>query len=1095
MKKIMRKVLAVCLAFAMVLTLVNVPGAQAQAAVKKPTKITLKSTYKTVDIGGNVTVSVKSVKPANASKSVTYKSSNTKVATVTSKGVVTGKKAGKVTITATSKASSKVKATLKLTVKDIRPTSVTVNKSSVTGYMGSAASIKASVKPANSNQKVSYSSSDKTVATVDSKGTISLLSQGEATVTVKTAQKNSKGKSVTKSVKVTVADRANDASIDWQFMTAEQVFAMQDAGKDVIVLDIRPSVIEGENGNLGYSEGHIKGSLWVPSWPVDSLDKQNALLTYQVQEALGADNAPIVVVCRSGAGGAKRAISVLKDLGGIDVTRLYILTGGGTELLKNYSQKLEKGTASFEGEYVISATQLKEKMDAGEALKIVDTRGIDDKTTTVKGATTMIWQQISRTPVTDGTVPGEAGFARTIGAADMSTTLSKLGLGYSDQIILVSDGHTTGGWGDDGRVLWQLLQCGYTSVKMLNGGVSAMKAECGDAYLQTGADKPVEKTVTVKAVDQETHSVSTETLLGWYQNKEAMKVVDVRANAEYNGATLYGETSGGHLKDALHIRFTDLFKAGGTLKSVAELTAMFEEAGLSKTDKIVTYCTGGIRSAYMQLVLQMCGFTNSFNYAESAYRWCNTASAGTAEYFTTESATRWELLSYASDNNDNTVLIDARLSDVYSGWAVDGNKVGGHIKDAANVSAQWLTCSYSSNAKENKTREESIQKELEAQNLTADKNYIVYDTNGKDAVKVAEYLAEQGFKSVRTYNAKSLIESGEVELSSYANYDLWVPAEVVKNISDHIVKLTDLSQQAKQIVNGQDIVLLDVSWGTTKESGYLDGHVPGAVHVNTDDFETPTVYIDEKPEDYKWEWRLNSDEKLLKLAADTGITKESCVIITGYEPMATTRMAIILKYLGCNNVHVMSEALVGWDAQGYAYQKENVAAKSVAGFGVDAPQNPDLIDTIAEAKQNIGTAQYQLIDTRTIEEWNGTSTGYGYHDLAGRLEGTIHSPSGIGYSSSMYYYRNPDMSMRSQAALESMWKAQGIDTGKHMAFFCGSGWRAAEETWDAMVLGYTDVSLYSDGWIGWSNEGNPYIDKDGKTVRYDRTTNSVVAVQ
>ena len=43
---------------------------------------------------------------------------------------------------------------------------------------------------------------------------------------------------------------------------------------------------------------------------------------------------------------------------------------------------------------------------------------------------------------------------------------------------------------------------------------------------------------------------------------------------------------------------------------------------------------------------------------------------------------------------------------------------------------------------------------------------------------------------------------------------------------------------------------------------------------------------------------------------------------------------------------------------------------------------------------------------------------------------------------------------------------------------CGSGWRAAEVLWDAQVMGLTDVSLYSDGWIAWSNEGNPYITGD-----------------
>ncbi len=1084
MKSFTRRFLAVLMSLAMVLTLVNVPVVQSQAATKKPTKITLKSTYKTVDIGGKVTVAVKSVKPSNASKSVTYKSSNTKVATVSTKGVVTGKKKGTVTITATSKATSKVKATIKLTVKDIKPTAVTVSKTKIEGFLGDTAVIKASVKPANASQKVSFVSGDKKVATVDSNGKVTLNSVAETAIQVKASEKSSKGATVAKTVNVTVNDRAN-ASIDWQSMTIDQVFAMIDAGKEITVLDTRPETIE---GNLGYAAGHIKGSLWVPSWPVGSVELQNNLLTFQVKEALTANDAPIVIVCRSGSGGAKRAISVLKDLGGIALSRLYILTGGGTELIANYSSRLEKGTADFTGKYVISAKELQAKMDAGESLKIVDTRGIDKKTTTVKGATTMVWQQISKTPMTDGTTPGQAGFARTLDTADMSKALTKVGLGYNDQIILVSGEHTTGGWGDDGRVLWQLLQCGYTNVKMLNGGVSAMDSN----YLQTGASATVAKEVAVRTVDQNTHGISTEDLLKAYKNGESMKVVDVRANAEYDGEVLYGEASGGHLKDAIHVRFTDLFKADGSLKSVAELTAMFEAAGLSKTDKIVTYCTGGIRSAYMQLVLEMCGFENSFNYAESAYRWSNTASAGTAAYFTTETATKWDVISYATDNNDNTVLIDARLADVFSGWAVDGNKVGGHIKGAANVSAQWLSCDYNSNPKENTTREESIQKELDAQKLIADKNYIVYDTNGKDAALVAKYLGGKGFKNVQTYNVKELIEGNKVQMESYSNYELWVPAEVVKNISDHLVKLTALNEQATKLVNGKDIVLLDVSWGNEKESGYLDGHVPGSVHVNTDDFEGAKVYVPEKDKNYRDEWRLLDDETLFKLAESKGITKDSCVVISGYEPMATTRMAIILKYLGCENVHVMSEALVGWDAKGYGYQKDNVVAKAAAGFGFDTPQNPDLIDTIAEVKTFIGNNNYQVIDTRTVEEWNGTDTGYSYHDLAGRIAGTINSPSGIGYSSSVYYYRNPDKSMRSKAALEEMWKAQGIDTSKHMSFFCGSGWRAAEETWDAMTLGYTNVSLYSDGWIGWSNEGNPYVDKDGKTVHYDKTVNKVV---
>ena len=109
--------------------------------------------------------------------SVTYKSSNTKIATVNSKtGTVKGIKAGTVTITATS---GKLKATYKLTVKN--PT-FTLTKSSATIAKGKTTTIKSKAAPAS---KVTYISSNKKVATVTSKGVVKGIRKGKATITVK----------------------------------------------------------------------------------------------------------------------------------------------------------------------------------------------------------------------------------------------------------------------------------------------------------------------------------------------------------------------------------------------------------------------------------------------------------------------------------------------------------------------------------------------------------------------------------------------------------------------------------------------------------------------------------------------------------------------------------------------------------------------------------------------------------------------------------------------------------------------------------------------------------------------------------------------
>ena len=109
--------------------------------------------------------------------SVTYKSSNTKIATVNSKtGTVKGIKAGTVTITATS---GKLKATYKLTVKN--PT-FTLTKSSATIAKGKTTTIRSKATPVST---VTYTTSNKKVATVTGKGVVKGISKGKATITVK----------------------------------------------------------------------------------------------------------------------------------------------------------------------------------------------------------------------------------------------------------------------------------------------------------------------------------------------------------------------------------------------------------------------------------------------------------------------------------------------------------------------------------------------------------------------------------------------------------------------------------------------------------------------------------------------------------------------------------------------------------------------------------------------------------------------------------------------------------------------------------------------------------------------------------------------
>ena len=146
--------------------------ATCKVTVKAPS---VKFAKKTATVYKGKTATVKAT--LTGVSSVKYTSSNKKVATVNSKtGAVKGLKAGTVTITATS---GKLKATYKLTVKN--PT-FTLTKSSATIAKGKTTTIRSKATPVST---VTYTSSNKKVATVTGKGVVKGISKGKATITVK----------------------------------------------------------------------------------------------------------------------------------------------------------------------------------------------------------------------------------------------------------------------------------------------------------------------------------------------------------------------------------------------------------------------------------------------------------------------------------------------------------------------------------------------------------------------------------------------------------------------------------------------------------------------------------------------------------------------------------------------------------------------------------------------------------------------------------------------------------------------------------------------------------------------------------------------
>jgi len=220
-------------------------------------------------------------------------------------------------------------------------------------------------------------------------------------------------------------------------------------------------------------------------------------------------------------------------------------------------------------------------------------------------------------------------------------------------------------------------------------------------------------------------------------------------------------------------------------------------------------------------------------------------------------------------------------------------------------------------------------------------------------------------------------------------------------------------------------------------------------------------------------WKLADTAILTDFALKFGFSKNDTVIVSGNEQMAAYRIALVLRYIGVEDVRVLNGGTLAWTLAGYQLEQKSNRPSPIKDFGGQIPGDPSVVDTIDQVKTGLKTPEtYTLVDNRTWDEHIGKISGYSYHKKKGRIPGAVFGYAGKTDAYSLDYFRNPDKTMRNADEIMALWQERGIDATKRLAFMCGSGWRAAEVYYYAEVYGLNNIGVYSDGWIGWSNGGN-----------------------
>lgn len=241
----------------------------------------------------------------------------------------------------------------------------------------------------------------------------------------------------------------------------------------------------------------------------------------------------------------------------------------------------------------------------GQGALVVDMRSRDMRSETpIDGAVPAAWQDFSEA---DRTRRGSL----LVDDGQLSEQFQKIGVSKDRPVVAL--GVPMKGWGEDARLVWSLRDSGHEQAYLVDGGVDALLADgpLTIASVPTPGDFVVER--------QHASTVTKEEVLASLEQPDVV-IIDARETREYEGQTPYGEARGGHIPGARHLYFRDLIGEDGKLLQGEALQSVLEPLGIGADSTVISYCTAGIRSAYVTAVLRDHGI-NAKNYDASMSEW------------------------------------------------------------------------------------------------------------------------------------------------------------------------------------------------------------------------------------------------------------------------------------------------------------------------------------------------------------------------------------------------------------------------------------------------------------------------------------------
>jgi len=399
-----------------------------------------------------------------------------------------------------------------------------------------------------------------------------------------------------------------------------------------------------------------------------------------------------------------------------------------------------------------------------------------------------------------------------------------------------------------------------------------------------------------------------------------------------------------------------------------------------------------------------------------------------------------------------STIIDIRPIDAYNGWKLTGESRKGHIKGAKSLPLSW-------------TQYMDWIDIVRSKEIKLENDIIIYGYTSEEMKKVADLLLKIGYNNIFIYRNffTEWSKDESLPMDYLKRYDRLVHPQWLKNVIE-----------GKEVENYNNDKFVVVHSHYRNYADYGLGHIPGAIEIDTLLLESPVT------------WNRRSPIELQVALESKGISADTTVILYGRfgSPdnndafpgssaghLGAIRNAAIMMYAGVKDVRVLNGGLLSWEKAGFEVEIKANYPKRVYDFGANIPGKSDVFIDVPEAKEYIKAKNKELVSVRSWAEYIGNVSGYNYIEKKGRIPGSVFGNCGTD-AYHMENYRNIDHTTREYHEVEAQLKEANLTPDKHLAFYCGTGWRGSEAFYNAYLMGWPNVSVFDGGWFEWSNDSN-----------------------